>query len=182
MSVLKRFGVAIFLFGLFFCSCEKKDHQNNSTGGNHSSAAGNDAVSESEKLKDFTLKSLAGETVNLRGLEGQKVVIVNFWATWCGPCRREIPDFNEVYSRYRDRGVEILGVSVDQEAENVVPPFLRGNPMAYPVLLGSPELTYEYGIRGLPTTFIIDRSGKIASRIVGMTSAARLEAELAKLL
>jgi peroxiredoxin len=158
-------------------SCGKKDRAANSTaGGNHSSSAA------SEKLADFTLKSLTGETVNLRGLEGQKVVIVNFWATWCGPCRREIPDFNDVYSRYRDRGVEILGISVDQDPETVVPPFLQSNPMVYPVLLGSPELTYQYGIRGLPTTFIIDRSGKIAGRIVGMTTAARLEAELAKLL
>jgi peroxiredoxin len=161
----------------------KKDHQANSaSGGNHSSSAGNNGVSESDKLKDFTLKTLDGATVNLRGLEGQKVVIVNFWATWCGPCRREIPDFNEVYSRYRDRGVEVLGISVDQDSETVVPPFLQNNPMSYPVLLGSPELSYQYGIRGLPTTFVIERSGKIASRIVGMTSAARLEAELAKLL
>ena len=176
MKALQHFAAAILLCCLFISGCAKKEGQGDSAGGNHSSSAA------SEKLADFTLKTLEGETVNLRGFEGQKVVIVNFWATWCGPCRHEIPDFNEVYSRYRERGVEILGISVDQDSETVVPPFLRSYPMTYPVLLGSPELTYQYGIRGLPTTFIIDRSGKIASRIIGMTSAARLESELAKLL
>jgi peroxiredoxin len=142
----------------------------------------NNAVSENEKLPDFTLKTLAGETINLRSLEGQKVVVVNFWATWCGPCRHEIPDFNNVYSRYRDRGVEMLGISVDQSPETEVPPFLKTNPINYPVLAGSPDLAYEYGVRGFPTTFIIDRSGRITKRIIGMTTAATLEAELEKLL
>jgi peroxiredoxin len=157
--------------------CENNgNHEKTASANNHT------AVSESDKLPDFTLKTLAGDEINLRQLEGQKIVVVNFWATWCGPCRREIPDFNDVYSRYRDRGVEILGVSVDESPETVVPDFLKDNPMTYPVLAGSPELTFRYGVRGLPTTFIIDRSGKVAKKIVGMTVASTLETELNKLL
>jgi peroxiredoxin len=172
----KKLLLLVVYFGLALLGCSKS----NSDG----SAAAKDgnAVSEKEKLPDFTLKTLAGETINLRSLEGKKVVVVNFWATWCGPCRHEIPDFNDVYSRYRNRGVEMLGISVDQSPESEVPPFLRTNPIQYPVLAGSPELTYKYGVRGLPTTFIIDRSGRIAKRIVGMTKAETLEAELEKLL
>jgi peroxiredoxin len=158
-------------------SCEKKESKNeNAASNNHQ------AVSESEKLPDFTLKTLTGDEVNLRRLEGQKIVVVNFWATWCGPCRHEIPDFNDVYSRYRDRGVEFLGIAVDESPETVVPEFLKENPISYPVLVGSPELVFRYGVRGLPTTFIIERSGRIAKRLVGMTFANTLEAELDKLL
>jgi len=158
--------------------CDKKESRNENMASNNNHTA----VSESEKLPDFTLKTLAGDEVNLRRLEGQKVVVVNFWATWCGPCRHEIPDFNDVYSRYRGRGVEFLGIAVDESPKTVVPEFLQEHPISYPVLLGSPDLTFRYGVRGLPTTFIIDRAGKISKRIVGMTSAKTLEAELDKLL
>jgi peroxiredoxin len=174
--MLKRFLIALLLSTITMVACGKTDH-------NEKSSSGNDqVVAESEKLPDFTLRALTGETVNLRRLEGQKVVVVNFWATWCGPCRHEIPDFNDVYSRYRDRGVEILGVSVDQSPETVVPDFMNKIPITYPVLLGSPELMYDYAVRGLPTTFIIDRSGRVASRFIGMISASTLQAELDKLL
>jgi peroxiredoxin len=179
----KKFLLMMAWCGMVLLGCSKSNGDGSSAANNnHSAANGSSAVSEDEKLPDFTLKTLAGETINLRSLEGQKVVIVNFWATWCGPCRHEIPDFNGVYSRYRDRGVEMLGISVDPSPEDEVPPFLQTNPIQYPVLAGSPELTYKYGIRGLPTTFIIDRSGRIAKRIIGMTNAATLEAELEKLL
>ncbi len=181
--MLKKFllvviGCSIALFG---CGKTERD-ESAAANSKYAATDGSNAVSEDEKLPDFTLKTLTGETVNLRRLEGQKVVVVNFWATWCGPCRHEIPDFNEVYARYRDRGVEILGISVDQSPESEVPPFMKTNPIDYPVLVGSPELTYKYSIRGLPTTFIIDRSGRITQRIIGMTSAAKLETALQKLL
>lgn len=177
MILLKKLFVLSALGFLLASGCKQTAQRSE-----NSTSSNSPAVQESEKLSDFTLTSLAGETVNLRQLEGKKIVIVNFWATWCGPCRHEIPDFNSVYSRYRDRGVEILGISVDSSPEADVPPFIKKFPIDYPVLLGSPELTYRYGIRGLPTTFIIDRYGRITTRIVGMTSASKLEAEINKLL
>jgi len=173
----KKFLLAILSFGLVVIGCRKTENNEKAASNNNHTA-----VSESDKLPDFTLKTLAGDEVNLRQLEGQKVVVVNFWATWCGPCRHEIPDFNEVYSRYRDRGVEVLGISVDESPETVVPDFLKDNPMTYPVLMGSSDLIFRYGVRGLPTTFIIDRAGKITKKIVGMTSANTLETEINKLL
>jgi peroxiredoxin len=176
MVILKRFLTAFVLCCLVASGCGQKERDENSAAGS------NHAVSESEKLPDFTLATLTGDTINLRQLEGKKVVVVNFWATWCGPCRHEIPDFNSVYARYRDRGVEILGISVDQSPATEVPAFLKKIPIDYPVLLGSPELTYRYGVRGLPTTIFVDRSGRVARRIVGMTSASILESEIEKLL
>jgi len=175
--MLQKFFLTILFSGIVASGCQKQENKNENTAANN-----NHAVSESDRLPDFTLKTLAGEEINLRRLEGEKVVVVNFWATWCGPCRHEIPDFNEVYSRYRDRGVEFLGVSVDESPESVVPEFLEKNPISYPVLAGSSDLIFRYGVRGLPTTFIIDRFGRIAKRIVGMTSAKILEEELNKLL
>lgn len=172
------------IFLLLICSallvggCKKNETPDASAASTNNHAA----VSESEKLPDFTLKSLAGDEVNLRQLEGQKVVVVNFWATWCGPCRHEIPDFNAVYSRYRERGVEFLGIAVDESPETVVPEFMQDHPISYPVLLGSPDLTFRYGVRGLPTTFIIDRNGKVTKRTIGAMSAQMLETELDKLL
>ena len=176
MLLLKKLFTLLALGFLVASGCKQAERGENSASNN------SQAVRDSEKLPDFTLTTLTGETVNLRQLEGKKIVIVNFWATWCGPCRHEIPDFNSVYSRYRDRGVEILGISVDPSPEVEVPPFIKKIPINYPVLLGSPDLTYRYGIRGLPTTFIIDRHGRITNRIVGMTSASKLEAEINKLL
>ncbi len=172
---LLTLACGVFLIG----GCKKDENQN----ANAAAATTNGtAVSESDKLPDFTLKSLTGDEVNLRQLEGQKVVVVNFWATWCGPCRHEIPDFNDVYSRYRDRGVEFLGIAVDESPETVLPEFLQDHPISYPILLGSPDLTFRYGVRGLPTTFIIDRAGKITKRTIGAMSTQSLETELDKLL
>jgi peroxiredoxin len=182
INMTKRFLLAVACGGMVLLGCSKADRDGNAAGNNHTASNSSEAVSEKEKLADFSLKTLNGETVNLRSLEGKKVVVVNFWATWCGPCRHEIPDFNNVYSRYRERGVEILGISVDQSPETEVPPFLRTNPIDYPVLAGSPELAYQYGVRGFPTTFIIARSGRVAKRIIGPMTAATLEAELEKLL
>lgn len=140
------------------------------------------AVSEEEKLPDFTLASMTGQRVNLRSLEGKHVVVVNFWATWCGPCRMEIPDFNKIYATYRDKGLEILGVSLDHAPEQQVSAFMRSIPIDYPVLLGSPQLGAQYQIQGLPTTFIVDRNGRVVWKRIGLVQAGQLQYELDKLL
>jgi cytochrome c biogenesis protein CcmG/thiol:disulfide interchange protein DsbE len=139
-------------------------------------------AAEEEKVPDFTLPDVAGRAINLRSYEGKKIVVLNIWATWCGPCRHEIPDFNAAYETYKDRGVEFIGLSVDQNAEEVVPPFMEKLPIAYPVVLGSPELGFRYGARGIPTTFIIDKSGRVQRRFVGMINRQILAQELQKLL
>jgi len=149
---------------------------------NDQTAAAASQVAEADKLPEFTLPDLNGRNVSLRSFEGKQIVVLNLWATWCGPCRHEIPDFNAVYEIYKDRGVEFLGLSVDSDAAEVVPPFLKELPIAYPVLLGSQELSFRYGVRGLPTTFIIDKSGRVQRRFVGMINREALERELQKLL
>ncbi len=117
------------------------------------------------KAPDFTLVSVEGDTIRLSDFRGQ-VVILDFWATWCPPCKAEIPSFIEIYNEYRDRGVVILGVALDQPAK--VRKFYEDYQMNYPVVIGNRSLAARYGgITGIPTTFVIDPEGRIYRKYVG---------------
>jgi len=116
---------------------------------------------------NFALKTLDGKTIELKKLQG-KVVFVNFWATWCGPCRGEIPGMTRVYDKYKTKGFEIVGVALDNGGWDDVKPWLQKNPINYPIVIGDQSLTDAYGgVEGIPTTFIVDRKGNIQSKHVG---------------
>lgn len=128
----------------------------------------------------FTLTDLDGKPVSLADFRG-KVVVLNFWATWCPPCKREIPDFIELQTAYGLRGVQIVGIALDEPEK--VREFALENGMNYPVLLGSDDISMKYGgIEGIPTTFIIDKSGKIVNKFEGFRSRQLFESEIQKLL
>jgi peroxiredoxin len=130
------------------------------------------------KAPNFSLKTGDGKVFELKKLKG-KVVVVNFWATWCGPCRAEIPAFKEVYEQYKDKGVEILGVSLDEGGWGDVKPFAARYAINYPILLGNGTIARAYGnIEAIPTTFIIDKSGNIADRHIGVMTKVMLESKL----
>ncbi len=118
----------------------------------------------------FSLTDLQGKEVSLGDFKG-KVVFLNFWATWCPPCRREIPAFIELVEKYKDDGFIVLGVAVDpREFQGVdkVKPFAEQMGINYPVLYDSKGVSQLYGgIRSIPTTFVINREGKVVGRIVG---------------
>lgn len=116
---------------------------------------------------NFSLKTSDGKTIELKKLQG-KVVIVNFWATWCPPCRREIPGMTKVYTKYKSKGLEIVGIALDNGGWDDVNPWLQKNPINYPIVLGNQELTELYGgVRSIPTTFVVDRKGNIVDKHVG---------------
>ena len=116
---------------------------------------------------DFQLTDLNGKPLQLSALKG-KVVILDFWATWCPPCRAEIPHFKELDAQYKSRGLEMIGISLDQGGESVVKSFLQEQGVTYPVALGDERIVRAYGgIRGIPTTFLIDKQGRIAKKLVG---------------
>jgi len=130
----------------------------------------------------FTLKDSSGHTVRLSDYRG-KVVLLNFWATWCGPCKMEIPWFIEFERQYKDRGFAVLGISMDEEGWEAVKPFLAGMNVNYRVLMGDETVAKAYGgVESLPTSFIIDREGRIAARHIGLVSKTAYEKDLKELL
>lgn len=112
-----------------------------------------------------------------------KVVLVNFWATWCPPCRHEIPDFIAVRDFLNAKGFEILGVAMDEGGAKVVAPFAKEMGITYPLAVGNKDVTNRYGgIRGIPTSFLVDREGRIVQKWVGMIDRKTLEQAVTKLL
>lgn len=118
---------------------------------------------------DFALKDADGKTVHLSDYKG-KVVLLDFWATWCAPCKVEIPWFMEFEQQFKDKGFAVLGVSMDEDGWSVVKPYLQKLNMNYRVVLGNDKVGDQYGgVDSLPTTFLIDRQGRIASAHVGLS-------------
>lgn len=132
---------------------------------------------------DFTVKDISGKAVRLSQYQGQ-VVLLNFWATWCVPCRREIPSLMALYRDYKDRGFVVLGVSVDKEVR-LIKPFARAMKMNYPVLIGAGrgEFNEEFGpFIGFPTSVMLKRDGTVCVRHIGLPSRSLLETQIDALL
>jgi cytochrome c biogenesis protein CcmG, thiol:disulfide interchange protein DsbE len=127
-----------------------------------------------EPAPDFTVKSLEGEEISLSSLRG-KTVFIDFWATWCGPCRESIPHLVNLYKTYHDKGFEIIGISVDKAEADLVRRFATSLDIPYPIAMVPPGLERKYGVTALPTGFLIDKSGKTREKIVGFSSAIARE-------
>ena len=145
-------------------------------------ACGPDAKQEN---LNFTFKDLEGKPVTLSDYKG-KVILLDFWATWCPPCRKEIPGFIELYNTYKSRGLVVIGVSMD-DAEDIsdVKHFADQIKMNYPILLGAgreDDLKPAFGELPLPTSFVIARDGRICARHDGLTAKDQVEREITALL
>jgi peroxiredoxin len=124
---------------------------------------------ERKPAPEFALKDADGKVVHLSDYRG-KVVLLDFWATWCGPCKIEIPWFMEIERNNKDKGFAVLGVAMDDEGWEVVKPFLNDLKVNYRVVIGNDNTAQQYGgVDALPTTFLIDREGRIAAVHVGLT-------------
>ncbi|HYM12823.1 MAG TPA: TlpA disulfide reductase family protein [Bryobacterales bacterium] len=131
---------------------------------------------------DFALQDEHGKTVHLADFKG-KVVVLDFWATWCGPCKMEIPWFMEFQRKYKDKGFTVLGVSMDEDGWQAIRPFVEEMKMNYPVLLGNDDAAGAFGgVDVLPTTFIIDKQGRIVATHQGLSGKDEFEKTIESLL
>jgi len=128
------------------------------------------------KLSTFAMQDLNGQTFTTDDLRG-KVILVNFWATWCGPCRAEIPDLIRLQERYPDQ-LQVIGVSADEGPVQVVEDFATQFGINYPIVMASPDLRHAFpGVMALPTSFIVDTEGRVVRTHVGLVNAGVLEQE-----
>jgi len=130
---------------------------------------------------NFTLSDSKGASVRLSDYKG-KVVLLDFWATWCHGCKTEIPWYMEFQNKYKDKGLAVIGVSMDDDGWKSVKPFVEEQKMIYAVVIGNQELAKLYAVDALPVTLLIDRNGKIAVSHAGMVEKDAFEKEIQALL
>jgi peroxiredoxin len=185
--ITKLFGLIAITITLIVFSCNNQtqtgDTQKSETKKvQESNDKKNDNKKNLAKAPDFALKNSKGETVRLSSFK-DNVIILNFWATWCGPCRGEIPGFVDLYNKYNNEGLEIIGVSLDQNGWDAVDPFVKNYKVNYPVLLYNRQVIMNYGgIRAIPTTFIINRNGEIVEKIIGQRPDSYFKQKVQELL
>jgi peroxiredoxin len=140
------------------------------------------AASVRAMAPELSLPDRSGRTIRLADYRGQ-VVLVNFWATWCAPCRREIPWLMALEQTYGSRGLRVVGVSLDEDGWPAVETFVADHAIGYPIVLGNDEVSARFGgINALPTTLLIDREGRIAVTHTGLIDQSEIDAQVAQLI
>ena len=166
----------IFTSLLLFSACVKSEM---------ATVAGATTVKPEKSRKPapaFTLKDSNGTSVKLSDYLG-KVVLLNFWATWCGPCKVEIPWFIEFEQKHKDSGFAVVGISMDEDGWETVKPYIEARRVNYRILLGDDATAQSFGgVESLPTTFLIDRQGRVASVHIGLVSKSSYQNEIIQLL
>ncbi len=134
-------------------------------------------TSNRKEAKDFTLPTLDGGAVTLSDLKG-KVVLLDFWATWCGPCRRSTPIIVSIYNKYHKKGFVALGINLDRESDmNKVTQYVNENNMDYPILIDAFSVAEMYKVRGIPRFVLIDKQGRIVIEIEGLVPDLKAKLE-----
>jgi len=148
----------------------------------HSSVQPGAGNMRGQPAPDFSLASLDGKTLKLSDYRG-KAVLLNFWATWCEPCKIEMPWFVDLQKKYGAQGLQVLGVAMDDATPKEISEFAQKMGVNYPILVGKEEVGTQYGgVQYLPSTFYIGRDGKIIDRVFGLVSRSEIEANIQKAL
>ncbi len=187
---LIAFVVAFYTFSLLGCNknapVKKVNSKNMNTAAVNNMQKNSPAVTDNSnpdirKAPNFTLVDTKGKKISLSKYRG-KVVILDFWATWCPPCRRGIPDLIDIQKQYKNK-VAVIGVSLDTDTKKNVVPFIKNIGINYPIVYANEKIVNDYGnIEAIPTTFIIDKKGNITQRYVGLQPKFKLIEDINKLL
>jgi cytochrome c biogenesis protein CcmG/thiol:disulfide interchange protein DsbE len=186
MNLSQFFKQILFLLpiAVLFLACgTPNERTSNETTATTKRAADTQPSSQQEfkAAPDFTLETMEGNTFTLSDQRG-KVVVLNFWATWCGPCRKEIPDFMELHKEMKNNGVLFAGISLDKEGWEKVRPYANEMGINYPIMVDDGSVSRQYGpIRAIPTTFIINKKGKVEYVAPGMLTKEKLKPIVTKL-
>ena len=147
-----------------------------------SGAGSSPQLTQSSLAPDFSLESLDGRSLRLSDLRG-KAVLLNFWATWCGPCKIEMPWFVDLQKQYGSQGLQIVGVAMDDASKEDIGKFAKDMGVNYPILIGKESVGDQYGgVPALPESFLISRDGKIVDKIIGLRGKAEIEDAVKKTL
>ncbi|HUI45873.1 MAG TPA: TlpA disulfide reductase family protein [Nitrospirota bacterium] len=130
---------------------------------------------------DFVLQDMNGNNVRLSDYRG-KVVLLEFWATWCPPCRASIPGIEKLYNAYKDKGLVVLAVSLDEGGWDAVKSFISSNGMTYTVLKGNDDVSDSYQVRTIPMMLVVDKDGRISKRYLGFGNEEDLEKDIQTIL
>jgi len=179
---LKKYSIAIALLVLVFAfsSCSQADADADNKAASESNTV---AEQENSGIYAVTLTTAEGQTVNMADFKN-KVIIVDFWDTWCPPCRMEIPHFVELYNEYNDKGLEIVGVAFARQGKEAVLQFAKDYNISYTNALVNQEVVNVFGgmPTSIPTTFIVDTDGNIHKKLVGYKEKSVFENEIKSLL
>jgi len=138
-------------------------------------------VNERKPAPELALEDSSGKPVTLKEYRG-KIVLLDFWATWCHGCKEEIPWFSEFERKYGARGLSVVGISLDEDGWKVVKPFIKTAAVPYRIALGDDATAKQYSIENMPDTFLIDRDGKVAAKYVGLVDKGDVENNIRSML
>ncbi len=128
----------------------------------------------------FSLPAISGALISLHDFKGQ-VALLNFWATWCAPCRQEVPLLESIYRKYRDQGFSVLGIAVDSRKDGIEA-FIQEFQISYPIAMGDGKLKAIYKVKGVPESFLVNRQGVIVAEYIGVPTASDLERDIQRAL
>lgn len=191
MKTLLSLLIVVLVFAAGCAKNPEKQSSAQSPATEHSSTAGISATNvskvisveknEGRKAADFSWTDENGNKVTFAEFSKDNVVLINFWATWCGPCKRELPDLIALHNEYKGKNVKIIGISVDRDADvlRLVRNFAAEANLTYPIVIDNGDLEKAFGgIRGIPTSFFVNKNGEIVKKMIGLQSKETFQAAL----